>query len=118
MIILPSYLDTFSSLKDGTIKLVFHKNELTPQQLVGIATNLQKFGFLAFKEDAFKNTEKDVLNDHESDYDDNRKTQAQRLRNVLYVSYEQNNMGFKDFKSFYEHHTEKIINHYKSKLEQ
>ncbi len=117
MIIIPSILESFASLKDKTIKVVFHTNELTPEQLTGIAFNIQKFGYLAFKEDTFKQTEKDVINKLESEYQDTGKSKAQRLRAVLYRYFEQDPKGYEVFDDFYNHYMEKLINHYKNKLE-
>ncbi len=117
MIIIPSILESFASLKDKTIKIVFHTNELTPEQLTGIAFNIQKFGYLAFKEDTFKQTEKDVINKLESEYQDTGKSKAQRLRAVLFVYFQQEPKGYEVFDDFYNHYMEKLINHYKNKLE-
>lgn len=44
------------------------------------------------------------------------KSQSQRLRGVLFVLWEKVPEGFKDFDSFYKHHTERIIDHIKSKI--
>ncbi len=117
MLIIPSILESFASLKDKTIKIVFHTNELTPEQLTGIAFNIQKFGYLAFKEDSFKQTDKDVINKLESEYQDTGKSKAQRLRAVLYRYFEQEPKGYEVFDDFYNHYMEKLINHYKNKLE-
>lgn len=47
----------------------------------------------------------------------NGKTPSQRLRNTLYVLFEQKPEGFADFKGFYKFKMEQIINHLKSKLD-
>ena len=53
----------------------------------------------------------------EADLYDQPKSQSQRLRNVMYVRWQQ--LGSPgDFKSYYRTETEKIINHYKSKLDE
>ncbi|HEY9885924.1 MAG TPA: hypothetical protein V6C96_01560 [Vampirovibrionales bacterium] len=117
MIILPTTLESYRSLKDKTIKLTFETGELTPENLVGIASAVQKFGYLAFKEDKFKENEKKMLEDLESGYDDNKKTKSQRLRNVFYIMWQQDPKGYKDFNLYYEFKMEEIIAHYKSKLE-
>lgn len=117
MIIIPSILESFASLKDKTIKIVFHTNELTPEQLTGIAFNIQKFGYLVFKEDTFKQLEIDVINKLESDYQEQGKSKAQRLRAVLYRYFEQDNKGYEVFDDYYNFQMEKLINHYKNKLE-
>jgi hypothetical protein len=46
---------------------------------------------------------------------DNRKTQSQRLRGVLYKVWEQGTQDL-DFKTYYKQKTEEIIQHYKNKL--
>lgn len=117
MLIIGSILEDFRSLKDKTLKLTFSTNEPTPEQIMGIASLTQKFGYLAFKEDAFKTHEKDVLEGLESEYEDKGKTPAQRLRNVFYVKWQQDPQGYQDFNLYYDYYMNKIIEHYKSTLE-
>jgi len=117
MIILPAQLEGYRSLKDKTLKVTFETNELNPQDLLGIIESTGQFGYLAFKIEPFKAEEKEVLNQLETGYDDKQKTPSQRLRGVLYANYAKNNEGFDTFARFYEHHYEKITNHYKSKLD-
>ena len=117
MLLLPAILESYRSLKDKTMKIVFETNELTPQQLIEIVNNSQKFGFLAFKEDEFKNEEKLLLEGLKSDYEDKGKSQSTRLRNVLYVNWQQDNLDYGIFNDYYNHHLEKLITHYKNKLD-
>ena len=117
MIIIPTILESFASLKDGTLKLVFSTNELTPEQLTGVAQNTQKFGFLAFKQDDFKQKEVDLLDNLESDFESKGKSKSQRLRNVLYRSWEQDNLGYDDFQLYYNFRLEKLITYLKDKLD-
>lgn len=117
MIIFPAQLESYRSLKDKTIKVVFETNELTPEQMMGVAGSLQQFGYLAFKNEPFKNNEKEVIENLKTDYEDNGKTPGQRLRGVLYVNYEKTAEGYKTFSDYYNAKMETIINHYKSKLD-
>ena len=117
MILIPAYLNGFRSLKDRTIKLEFETNELTPEQITGLANCLQSFGFLAFKKDDFKTEQLMVIDELKADYDDKTKTPSKRLRNVLFVAYEQNKEGFDGFESYYQSKMNKFIEHVKSKLE-
>lgn len=117
MIILPSFLEKFESLKDRTVKLTFGTMELTPEQLGEIGQALQREGYLAFKDDAFKSEEKELLENLESDFDDGRKTQAQRLRAVLYRLWERKPEGYEDSELFYRYKTEKVIEHFKKQLD-
>ena len=117
MIILPTIFDGWRSLKDKSYKLVFESFELTPENAVGLNSSLGQAGYLAFKLDPFKQSEKDMIESLESDFEDKKKTQGQRLRAVLFRNWEQRPEGFDTFVKYYDHHTEKIINHYKDKLD-
>ena len=117
MLILTGLLDSYRSLKDKTLKITFETNEPTPEQLVGLATRLQKFGYIAFKEDEFKTDEKLMLNDLKSDFEETGKTPAQRLRGVLYVAFTQNSEDYTTFNDYYNSKMEKFINHIKNKLD-
>lgn len=116
MLIIPAILDTYSSLKDRTLKLVFETNEPTPEQLTSIALSIQKAGFLAFNKDAFNNKQKDALKDMKADYEEAGKTPSQRLRGVLYRNWEQKNKGYEVFEDYYKAEMERIITHFKDKL--
>ena len=118
MIILPAILENFRSLKDKTYKVLFATNELTPETIVGLNSSLGEFGYLAFKNDPFKQKEKDMIETLESDFEDKKKSPGQRLRGVLYRTWEQKPEGYEDFNRYYDYHMEKIITHFKSKLDQ
>ena len=116
MLIITGILESYRSLKDKTLKITFETNEPTPEQLVGIATLINKFGYLAFKEDQFKTQEKEILESLESDYEDTRKTPSQRLRNVLYVNWQHDPKGYKDFNLYYEYMMNLMIERWKKEL--
>ena len=117
MIIFPAILESFRSLKDKSLKVTFETNEVTPEQMAGIAQSINKFGYVAFKETPFKDKETEFLDSLKPEYDDTGKTKSQRLRGVLYRMWEQDNEGYEDHTRYYDFHMEKIINHFKSKLD-
>lgn len=117
MIILPAQLESYRSLKDKTLKVVFDCNELTPEQTMGVASCLQQFGYLAFKNEPFKSAEKEAIENLKSDFEDTGKTPAQRLRGVLYVNWEHKKEGYDTFSDYYNAKMEKMINHYKEKID-
>jgi len=117
MLIIPSILSTFTSLKDKTLKIVFETNEVTPEQMTNIAKNLQQFGYLAFKKEAFKQADKDALKSLDTEYQSKGKSNSQRLRNVLFVAFGQDNKGYKDFNEYYDKEMNIIIEHFKNKLD-
>lgn len=117
MILIPAQLESYRSLKDKTLKVTFETNELNPQETLDIISGTGEFGYLAFKVEPFKREEKEMIEKLEAGYEDKGKTPSQRLRGVLYVLYEKDHEGFDTFTRFYDHHMEKIIGHYKGKLD-
>lgn len=117
MIIIPAQLENYRSLKDKSLKITFETNELNPQELLGIAENLGQFGYLAFKKEPFKTEERQLIEDLETEFDDKKKTASQRLRSILYLMWQKDNEGFDTSVRHYDHHMEKIINHFKKKLD-
>jgi len=85
-----------------------------------IHEELDQFGVLYFRpgDESMSDEEVDVLDSVDVDVYDKPKTQSQRIRNVLYKMYESNDEGFEDFKKFYQHYTEKIISHLKTKIDE
>ncbi len=117
MLIIGAQLESYRSLKDRTLKLTFETGEPTPDQLVKISKLSQEYGFLAFKHDVFKNDQLDALESLQSGYEDKGKSKSQRLRAVLYVNWKQESKGYDIFDDYYNHTMEKIITHYKGKLD-
>ena len=117
MITIPAILENFRSLKDRTYKLTFETNELTPDQLGEIGSALNFPGYLAFNKDVFSKAQLDLIEETKADYDDTSKTPSKRLRNVLFIKWQQDNDGYKVFEDFYRSQMEIIITHFKSKLD-
>lgn len=117
MINLPAILDKMTTLSDKTCKVVFHTQELTPDQFGKIGENLQAYGYLAFDKNVFTNDFLEQMKSVKVDFDDQTKTPSQRLRGVLFVLWRQEPKGYEVFNDFYNYHMEKIINHIKNKLQ-
>lgn len=116
MIIIPAQLDSLRTLADKTLKVTFETQEVNPQDLLGLMENLHQFGYLAFKMEPFKADEKEMMNELKSDYEDKGKSSSQRLRSVLFLMWRNDAEGFDSSVKHYEHHMEKIITHFKTKL--
>ncbi len=67
--------------------------------------------------DKISKSEVEELDKIDLDLYDNKKTQSQRLRSVLYLNWQKDNKGFSEFKDYYTHLTNQIIEFYKTKLE-
>ena len=116
MIIIPAQFDGLRTLADKTLKITFETQEMSPQDLLGMMENIHQYGYLCFKKEPFNEKEKEVINELKSDFEFKGKSSSQRLRSVLYVMFQNNNEGFDSSVKHYEHHLEKIIEHFKSKL--
>jgi len=110
-------LDGYNRRKDKSVSLRFVTQELTTEQVSDIDRALDTFGVLYYRgEEQLNKDEVAELDAIELDLYDEPKTQSQRLRNVLYKYHQQHGKG--DFKDFYKTETERIITHYKNKLDE
>jgi len=117
-ILIPAILDNYSPRKDNTFSVKFLTQELSNEQLLNINSARDKFGILYFKaESDITNEELEKLDEVDIDITDKSKTPSKRIRSVLFRNWQQDNKGFTEFKNFYIFETERIIEHYKSKLE-
>lgn len=106
--------DNYRRYKEGSFGLKFqtalvasNDDVLTFNSLVSMPGNI------VFVADGYE----DSLDIPEIKTDDvNRKTQSQRLRNVLYVYWDQKKIK-EDFNVFYKREMDKVIDHYKGKLD-
>lgn len=115
-LILPAIFEGSRDLKDKTKKLSFQTNEISPEQAANLQLCVQQFVYIAIKKEDFNKQEIDLINDLKTDYNDLGKTNAQRMRAVLYRLWEQENEGYKDFNLYYDYKTNLLIEHLKSKL--
>jgi hypothetical protein len=116
MIIIPCVLESYRSLKDRSVKLIFETGELSPSQIGDVAANLQHSGFLAFNGQPFQSNEKELIESLKADFEETGKTPGQRLRGVLYRCWEHDKAGYETFTDYYNSVMEKMIVHHKSKL--
>lgn len=120
MKIIPAILDNYRTLKDKTIKVTFETNEITPEQANYLHSCLQQFGYIAFKLGEFNIEDLSFLDDLQADKESLEaigKTKSQQLRAVLYRYWEQDSKGYEDFNLFYEFQMNKIVKHFKDKLD-
>ena len=108
-------LDRINRKKDKSVSITFiTDNEQTSEQFMELDKQLDQRDILYFKPKGLLTTaEADELDNVDIELEG--KTQSQRLRNVLFVYWQQSNSNI-EFKQFYKSETEKIIEHYKGKL--
>ena len=108
--------------KDRSVSLSFTTStEKTPEELMEMDRLLNDSGTLFFKSNGSL-TKEEIKELDNVEIEVEGKTKSQRLRNVLYVLCKQidekKGDGINDFDNFYSHEMERIIQHYKDKLEQ
>ena len=116
MIVLPAMIETIATRADSTIKIVLGTNELTPEKVGGMFMLKNKLAYVAIKEANFQPDEIEALTDIDEDLKSIGKTPSQRIRNVLFILFKQNNEGFDSFDSFYKFKMDKLIEHLKAKI--
>ncbi len=115
-ITLPVSLNPISRRKDKSVKLSYETRELTPAETMTLMSMEGSEGWLVFSQNEIQESEIPQGNaELES------KSQAQRTRAVLYKLYiqetkKQNFVG--SWESFYKDKTEKVIEKYKSLLDE
>lgn len=109
---LAAYLDGFSSKKDGSAGLRFSTQELQPSDFSTLQSNNGAFGWLVFSPNPIQATDIPT-----AIAEDKNKTPSKRLRAVLYIFWEQKGKPTGNFETFYSQEMDKVIDHYKTKLD-
>ena len=115
MILLAGQIESIATRKDKTLKVTIGTQELNPAQASDVFSLNQQFCYIGMKIEPFTQSEEVLIAGLKSEI--NQKTPSQRLRSLLYVYYEQDNKGYKDFGTFYAAEMERIIEHFKTKID-
>lgn len=111
-------LTQYRPKSDKSFSITFNTLELSKEQKTELDDLFQTHGILYFKgQDKISKSEVDELDKIDLDLYDQKKTQSQRLRGVLYLNWQKNNENYTDFKDYYAFKTNQIIEHFKTKLE-
>jgi hypothetical protein len=114
-ILIPAILTRYSPRTDKSWGLSININEPTAEQKVIIDRMFQNPIYVLLKDGEITKEEQSLIDTLEAK-EAKIKTKSQRLRNVLYRLWEQNK-GDKTDKEFYDSEMERIIEHYKGKLD-
>lgn len=111
---LPAIFDNFNERKDRSTTLRFETRELTDSELIELRGYKGFEGHLLFSMNQIK--DEDIPT---TDAEVETKTKSQRLRSVLYLVCKQENSKptDEDVMAHYNREMERIIQHYKSKLD-
>jgi hypothetical protein len=112
MIVVPAKFESIEKLKTKT-NLVFSIKEEIPK--LEELQMIQAEGFLAFNVDEYRTQVLGILKNKRIGVDEQQLTHSQRLRNVFFLIWQEQNPGV-PFEDFYSEKMEKIIEHYKTKF--
>jgi hypothetical protein len=117
-IVIPAQIEGISTRADRTLKIVLSTQEMPPSEAGRLFALNQKMSYIAIKEESFQQSEVDMVEGLAVNPDDTKlRTPSQRLRAILYVSWKECDEGHPAFDSFYAQKIERIITHYKDKLD-
>jgi hypothetical protein len=107
----PATLEGLSMLKDGGISIRLHTKELTAEEKVDASKFYQQYGWFTFS--ANDDVELPVK---DAPLDEFAKSPSQRLRNTIFVLYQQSGPMDITFDEFYRRKMEQFISAVKSNL--
>jgi len=108
----PAQIQSIRTLIDGGNKLEIITQELSADEMTKLFSLRKKTGYFLFKENLI-----DVIEvpHQQADFNGNLKTPSMRIRNVLYVLWQQSGSQG-DFETFYNNKMNNIIEKLKEKL--
>lgn len=115
-IIIAAELGSYGSRADGSMRLSFNTDIVNNEQLLIINALKNSTGYLMFKDAGITKEEQSLIEALE-DQEFKVKTQSQILRNVLYLIWEKEAKDAMTDKEFYRAQMQKIIDHFKTKLD-
>lgn len=116
-IILESTVDGISSRVDGTVTIKISTQELDSSKAGELFSLRGKFIKCLLSDSNITKLEEELVDSTQLVGSKKNKSQASRLRAVLFRINEQNGGDDTSFEVFYKNETEKLIDHYKKKLD-
>jgi len=117
-IILPAQIEGVATRSDKTLKITIGTQELPPSDAGRLFGMNQRLCYIAIKEEAFQKDEASLMDGLNVTAEDTKnRTPSQRLRGILFVLFKEDAKGHDSFDSFYAQHMEKLIQHFKDKLD-
>jgi hypothetical protein len=120
-VIFEGVVNKVSTLVDGSLSINIHTQELPEETMVKVFKFRKTTGMVLISSDNISEAEIKAVDNFTTEYEVGKtKTPSQRLRGVLYRYWEAEGKarGYTEFALWYEVYMEKIINKFKSKLDE
>lgn len=114
-LLLPVYVESVSTRKDKTVKIILGSQELSPATAGQIFNLMNTLSVAYISPKTIAQNDIDQVDKLDPEFEG--KTQSQRIRAVLFKLFQQDAEGFKTFDDYYRNKTEKYIEHLKNKIE-
>jgi len=119
-------IDKVSTLADGSLRVYVGTPELSHETMVSVFSLIKKPGFVLISTNPINQDQIDAVEKATTNAEFSEKTPSQRMRGVLYKLWEKTQpktmngdgeMEYVDFDLFYKRQMNKIIDHFKTKLD-
>ena len=120
-------IDKVSTLADGSLRIYVGTPELVQETMVNLFRLIRKPGYVLISANHINQDQIDAVEKVTSNSEFNEKTPSQRMRGVLYKLWEKTQpktlngdtgeMEYVEFDLFYKRQMNKIIDHFKTKLD-
>ena len=120
-------IDKVSTLADGSLRVYLGTPELTNETMVNLFSLIKKPGYVLISTNAISQDQIDAVEKATTNAEFSEKTPSQRMRGVMYKLWEKTQpktlngdsgeMEYVDFDLFYKRQMNKIIDHFKTKLD-
>lgn len=111
-------VEGITSRKDRSWKITIVTQELSPDKIAAIGRLQNEYIYIGLKLEPFSREDTEVMDSLKAEYEDKGKSPSKRLRGVLFYLFEKEPEGFTDFTTYYDSKMEKLIGHFKSKLDE
>lgn len=113
-ILLGCIIDKITTLKDRSVKIVLDTQELSPAKAGEVFTLMNTLATVYISPSEISSREMAQVDAVEPEMPG--KSPSQRMRNVLFILWRQDNQGFQEFDSFYKTRMEKYIEELKNNI--
>ena len=120
-------IDKVSTLADGSLRIYIGTPELSFDTMVNVFSLVKKTGYVLISTNTINQDQIDAVEKATTNAEFSEKTPSQRMRGVLYKLWEKTQpktmngdsgeMEYVDFDLFYKRQMNKIIDHFKTKLD-
>tara|TARA_R110001632_G_scaffold232990_2_gene375852 strand:+ start:941 stop:1333 length:393 start_codon:yes stop_codon:yes gene_type:complete len=120
-------IDKVSTLADGSLRVYLGTPELTSETMVNLFGMIKKPGYILISTSTINQDQVDAVEKATTNVEFSEKTPSQRMRGVMYKLWEKTQpktmngdtgeMEYVDFDLFYKRQMNKIIDHFKTKLD-